>query len=128
MLTAVGFSGWAMLPATLLLAALLATAAGGELPLRGWLQQAGVLDETMLARALADCKKEEIQSVSDLRVVHDEGDLHRAAFTTRTLSHIKRALGTDSRRRQQVGRPAMLPICRNARQKAARVCVCALAC
>ena len=115
MFTAVGASGWAMLSATFLLAALLATAAGGELPLRGWLQQAGVRDETKLAKALAVCEKEEIDSVSDLRVVHDEGDLHRAAFTTRTLSHIKRALGTDSRRRQQVGRPAMPP--RNAHQK-----------
>ena len=100
MFTAVGASGWAMLSATFLLAALLATAAGGELPLRGWLQQAGVRDETKLAKALAVCEKEEIESVSDLRLVHDEGNLGRAAFTTRTLSHIQRALGTDSRRRQ----------------------------
>ena len=93
-----------MLPATLLLATLLATArAGGELPLRGWLQQAGVRDETKLAKALAVCEKEEIESVSDLRLVHDEGNLGRAAFTTRTLSHIQRALGGEhSRRRQQV--------------------------
>ena len=97
-----------MLPATLLLATLLATArAGGELPLRGWLQQAGVRDDTILAKALAVCAKEDIQSVGDLRLVHDEGDLHRSTgFTTSTLSHIKRALGADSRRRQQVSRPA----------------------
>ena len=88
---------------TLLLAALLATAAGGDPPLRGWLQQAGVRDETKLAKALAVCEKEEIESVSDLRLVHDEGNLGRAAFTTRTLSHIQRALGGEhSRRRQQV--------------------------
>jgi hypothetical protein len=62
------------------------------LGLPGWLEAAG-FDRVSLAAALAICGKERIESVSDLQLRHDEGDLAGFGFPADLLHKIDVALG-----------------------------------